>query len=195
NDDQGVALVTQLLNPVLCLLTTSFTFERERSGHHTDGQCAELPRYLGYDGRPATTGATALAGGHEDHIGPFDDLLDLFSVVLCGLLTDIGCSTSTEPSGELTPDIELDVGIGHQQRLRVGVHRNELDAFQADLDHAIHGVHATATDTDDLNHREVVVRGSHRIRLPARLPLASICLCVDAACNRLPARSPGTEPS
>ena len=43
-----------------------------------------------------------------------------------------------------------------EKRLRVGVHRDELDARETGLDHAVDGVRAAAADADDLDHREVV---------------------------------------
>ena len=52
-------------------------------------------------------------------------------VVLGRLLSDLGVGAGTEAPGELAADVELDVGVAHQQRLRIGVHRDELDALQA----------------------------------------------------------------
>ena len=56
------------------------------------------------------------------------------------LATHLGVGAGTEPAGEFTPDVDLDVGIGHQQRLGVGVHGDELDALHPGLDHAVDGV-------------------------------------------------------
>src|SRR5205085_12249804 len=66
-----------------------------------------------------------------------------------------------QAAGELTADVELDVGVAHQQCLCVGVDRDELDPLEADLDHAIDRVHPAAADADDLDDREVVVRRCH----------------------------------
>src|SRR3546814_2969365 len=41
------------------------------------------------------------------------------------------------------------------------VHRDELDALEADLDHAVDSVDTAATDADDLDHGQVVVGGRH----------------------------------
>ena len=35
-----------------------------------------------------------------------------------------------EPTGELPADVELDVGVAHEQRLGVGVDRDELAALE-----------------------------------------------------------------
>jgi hypothetical protein len=78
-------------------------------------------------------------------------------VVLCCAATHLGVGACTEAAGELATDVELDVGIAHEQRLGVRVDRDELDASKAELDHPVHGVHAAAADTDDLDYREVVL--------------------------------------
>ena len=135
--------------------------EGERPGDDADGQRAELAGDRGDDGRAAGAGAAALARGDEDHVGPLEDLLDLLAVVLGGLAADLGVRPGAQAAGQLAADVELDVGVGHQQGLRVGVHRDELDALEADLDHAVDGVDAAATDADDLDHGQVVVRGRH----------------------------------
>ena len=87
-------------------------------------------------------------------------------VVLGGLAADLGVGAGAEAAGELAADVELDVGVAHQQRLRVGVDRDELDALEADLDHPVDGVDAAAADADDLDDREVVLRCCHDAGLP-----------------------------
>ena len=66
--------------------------------------------------------------------------------------------TGTEAAGEFASDIELHVGVTHDERLSVRVNGDEFDATKTELDHAIDGVDATTTDTDDLDDGEVVVR-------------------------------------
>jgi len=82
-------------------------------------------------------------------------------VVLGGLAADLGVRAGAEAARELLAHIELDVRIGHEERLRVGVDRDELDALETRLDHAVDGVHAAAADTDDLDDCEVVLRSGH----------------------------------
>src|SRR5699024_1315626 len=62
----------------------------------------------------------------------------------------------------LATDVELDVGIAHQQCLGVGVDRDELDALEALLDHPVDGVDAATTDTHDFDDGQIVVRWGHR---------------------------------
>ena len=75
-----------------------------------------------------------------------------------------GSAPGAEPAGELAADVELHVGVAHEQRLRVGVDGDELDALEPDLDHPVDGVDAAAADADDLDDRDVVLRCRHGIR-------------------------------
>ncbi len=82
-------------------------------------------------------------------------------MILGGAAGDLGVGPGAEPARELAAHVELDVGVTHQQRLGVGVHRDELDTPQPELDHPIDGVHAAAAHTHDLDHREVVLVLAH----------------------------------
>ncbi len=77
---------------------------------------------------------------------------------LGGLAADIRIGTRSQAARRFPTDVELEVGIGHQQRLGVGVDRDELDAADAVLDHAVDGIDTAATDADDLDDGEVAVR-------------------------------------
>ncbi len=118
---------------------------------------------LRHDRRAAGAGAAALARGDEDHVGALEHLLDLLAVVLGRLPADLGVGAGAEAAGELAADVELDVGVAHQQRLRVGVDRDELDALETDLDHPVDGVDTASADADDLDDREVVLRCCHGV--------------------------------
>ena len=151
----------RLADAGLGLVGPAAALEGERAGDDADGQGAEAAGDPGDDGRAAGAGAAALAGGDEDHVGALEDLLDLLRVVLGGLLADLGVGAGAEAAGELAADVELDVGVAHQQRLRVGVDGDELDALEADLDHPVDGVDAAAADADDLDDGQVVLRCCH----------------------------------
>ena len=110
-------------------------------------------------GAPAGAGATALAGGDEDHVGPLEDLLDLLAVLLGRLPADLGVAARAQTPGQLAADVELDVGVAHQQRLGVGVDGDELDALQAGVDHAVDRVDTAAADADHLDDGDVVLGG------------------------------------
>ena len=82
-------------------------------------------------------------------------------MIFGGLVTDIGVSACAQSPGEFAADIELDVGVAHEQRLRVSVDRDELDALESLFDHAIDGVDAATADSDDLDNRQIVLRCCH----------------------------------
>ena len=67
-----------------------------------------------------------------------------------------GSAPAPKTLRQVHADVDLVVGVAHQQRLRVGVHRDELDALDAGLDHAVHGVGTAATHSEDLDHSQVV---------------------------------------
>ena len=98
----------------------------------------------------------------KHHVGAAQDLLDLVAVVLGGVAADVGVGPGAEAAGQLPADVELDVGVAHQQRLRIGVDGDELDALEPDLDHAVDGIHAATADADHLDDRQVVVRRCHQ---------------------------------
>ena len=168
HDDEGVDLFLQARDALLGLRLAALALEAERLGDDTDGERADRLRDARDDGRAAGAGATALARGDEDHVGARERLLDLLGVVLGGATADLGVGTRAEAAGEVAADVELDVGVAHQQRLGVGVDRDELDAAQAEFDHAVDGVDAAAADADDLDDGEVVLVCRH-VRPPCEL--------------------------
>ena len=72
-----------------------------------------------------------------------------------------GVGTRTKTPRELAAHVELDIGVTHEQGLSIRVDGNELDAAKPQLDHAVDGVNAAATDADDLNHGEIVLVRGH----------------------------------
>src|SRR5690606_2242879 len=114
-----------------------------------------------HDGCTARAGSAALAGGDEHHVGACESLLDLFLMVFGRAAAHLGVGSGAEAAGQVASDVELDVGLAHEQRLRVCVDRDELDATQPELDHAVDGVDAAATDADHLDDGEVVLVLAH----------------------------------
>jgi hypothetical protein len=69
----------------------------------------------------------------------------------------------------LAADVQLDVGIAHEQGLRVGVDSDELDPFQPGVDHPVDSVNTAAAYAYDLDHRYVVLRCASHRTFPKRL--------------------------
>src|SRR5690606_25282982 len=108
--DEGVDLFLELGDAGLRLALTTATFEGERLGDDTDGEGADGLRDASDDRGTSGSGSAAFAGGHEDHVGAGQGLLDLFGVILRGASPHFGVRAGTEAAGELTAHIELDVG-------------------------------------------------------------------------------------
>ena len=66
-----------------------------------------------------------------------------------------GLAPAPSPFVSSWPMLELDVGVAHRERLGVGVRRDELDAAQACVDHAVDRIGSAAADADDLDDCEV----------------------------------------
>jgi hypothetical protein len=163
DDDDRVDLFLQLRDPRLGLHRTPAAFEAERTGHDADRQRADLLGDLRDDGGATGSGTAALPRRDEHHVGALQHLFDLLAVLLGRLLADLGIGAGAEAAGEGAADVELDVGVGQQQRLGVGVDGDELDTLQARVDHAVDRVAPTAADSDDLDHREIVLRSAEHV--------------------------------
>src|SRR5690606_17658373 len=88
-------------------------------------------------------------------------LFDLLGMILGGATADLGIGAGAEAARQLASDVELHVGVAHEERLRIGVDRDELDAAQAELDHAVDRVDPAAANSDDLDHGQVVLVRRH----------------------------------
>ena len=172
--DQRVDLVRELADPLLGLAAAAAPLEAERPRDDADGQRLELARELGDDRRGAGARAAALAGGDEDHVGALQRLLQLVAALHAGGVADGRVGAGAQPARRLGADVDLHVGVAHQQRLRVGVDGDEFDAREARVDHAVDGIRAAAADADDLDHREIV-SGTISHRLCSTSSLTSSC--------------------
>ena len=130
--------------------------EAERLGDDADRQRAQVTGDLGDDRRGAGAGPTTHAGGDEDHVRVLERLGDLLRVLLGGALADARVAAGAEAARDLVADADLVGRIRLEQRLRVGVDRDELDAHQLRADHPVDGVAASAAHADHADEREVL---------------------------------------
>ena len=92
-----------------------------------------------------------LTGGDKDHLRTLQRVGDLVLALLGGALANLRVSTGTAALGQLGTKLDLLGGLGVEQSLLVGVHRDELDPGQTGLHHAVDGVAAAATYADNLD--------------------------------------------
>src|SRR5205814_3146493 len=182
DDDQRVDLLGEVGDSLGGLARALAALERERPRDDAHGQRADLVlRDLRDHGGRAGAGPAALTGGDEDHVRALQCLLDLVPALVRRAVTGLGVRAGAEAARELGADLELDVGVAHLQRLGVRVHRDELDALEAGVDHPVDGVGSAPPDADDLDDRQV----APRVHAPSSRSLASASL----------ARLPGLLPS
>jgi hypothetical protein len=166
DDDERVDLLAQLPDPALGLIGALAALEPERPGDDADGERSQLACDLGDDRRRAGAGAAALARRDEHHVRALQRLLQLVAALGGGLEPDRRVCAGAEPARDLRADVDLDVGVAHEQRLGVRVDRDELDPPQPGVDHAVHGVRSPAAHTDDLDHREIVAARISHLPIP-----------------------------
>ncbi len=156
--DDRVDLVAQRPDPVLRLIAALLTLERERPRDDTDRERPELTRDLGHHRSAARAGAPALAGGDEHHVGALESFLQLVAALHRSLVPNLRVGAGAQAPGPLRADVQLHVGVAHEQGLRVRVHGDELDALEARVDHAADGVAAAPAYTQHLDDCQIAPR-------------------------------------
>ena len=156
NHNQCIDFLAQILNAKCCGSRTLGTFKAERTGNHRNGQRTLLVCGTSYDRACAGTGATTLTAGHEHHIGALERFLDIRLMILSGFsaLLRVGTGAKTTAGGIVQGD--LDISVGTHQILRVGIDRNKFNTLKTLGNHAIDGITASSTNTDNLDIRLVV---------------------------------------
>jgi hypothetical protein len=130
--------------------------EAERLGHDADGQRAELAGDARDDRRGAGARAAALAGRDEHHVRALDRVLQLVAALGRRGLPHLGVRPCTEAARRLCADVDLHVRVDDEERLGVRVRRDEVNAAEARVDHAVDRVRSAAADPDDLDHCQVI---------------------------------------
>ena len=124
-------------------------FEGEGLGHDADSQNAAVTRAFGDDRRGTGACAAAHAGGDEDHVRAFQVRMDFLGGFLGGIHADFGVGTGPQALGDRLTQLDAAIGLGETEVLGVGVGDDELDPFEAGVDHVVDGVAARATHAED----------------------------------------------
>ena len=161
NNDQGVDILLQLINPRLGDTHAMHALELERLGHHANGEDALLACGAGHHRRTAGTGSAAHAGGDEHHMTAFEMFDNFVDRLLGGGAPDIGLRPGAEPLGDVDAHLDTPFRKGLRQGLGVGVGNHEFDAFEMGCDHVVDGIAARAADADDGNTRLELMRSRH----------------------------------
>ena len=151
--DHRVHALEQFLQAALGLLQTALALERERPRDDRNGQNPHLAgERRNHWSRPGS-GASAKARRHKHHVRAFESLDDLFGIFERRATAHVGIRARTQPGSQPHAKLQLYRSQRQFQRLHIGIRGDELNAFEAGLDHAIDGVAAAAAHTDYLDPR------------------------------------------
>ncbi|MND89984.1 hypothetical protein D3C80_820600 [compost metagenome] len=125
----------------------------ERLGDDADGQDALVAGSLRNDRSSTGTGTTTHACGHEAHVGAVEMIDDLVEAFFSGSAADFRLRAGAETFGDLHTHLDDTLGLGHGQRLGIGIGNDEIDAFEPGSDHVVDSVTATATHAENSDPR------------------------------------------
>src|SRR3989442_432982 len=143
----------QLVETLLSLLHPAPAFEVKWFRNYRDCKRAQFGGERCDDRGAARARAATQARSDENHVPAFENLNDFVSIFERGLPAHFGIGAGAEPFGQSAAKLNLDRRPRTLQRLQIGIGNNELDAFDAGVDHAIHCVAAAAANTDNFYAR------------------------------------------
>ena len=129
NHDHGVDAADQFGERLLRLLLAALAFEREWLGDNRNGERSQFACERCHDGSSAAAGAAAQAGGEKNHVGAFERLDDLVSILKRGLASNLRVRARAESLGELSADLQLYGRLGKLQRLQIRIGGDEFNTF------------------------------------------------------------------
>ena len=152
HDDHRVDVLAHLGDALLRLAHALASLEEERPRDDADGERARFARELAdRSGAAPVPVPPPMPQVMNTRSAPARHARHLVAILLDRLPADLRTRAGAESARELLADLDLHVGLRGQQRLRVGVDRDELDALEVLLDHAVDGVAAAAADAHDLH--------------------------------------------
>ena len=161
DDNQGVDIALQLIEPRLGDTHAMHALELERLGHHADGEDALLAGRAGHHRRAAGAGAAAHSGGDEHHVAALEMLEDLVDRFLGGGAAHVGMRPGAESLGDVDAHLDTPFRQGLRQGLGVGVGDHEFDAFEMGRDHIVDRVAARPANADNGYARLKLMRSRH----------------------------------
>ena len=120
----------------------------ERLGDDTDGQDALLASRPGDHRSSARAGTAAHAGGDEAHMRVREVVDDLVDALFGGCPADFRLRAGAKAFGHMRAELDQPFGLGHGERLRVGIRHDEFDAAKTRRDHVVDGISAATADTE-----------------------------------------------
>src|SRR2546428_8187266 len=152
-DDHRVDVLAHLGDAHFRLTHALAALEQKRLRHDSDRQRAQVPCDLRNDGRRAGLGAASHAAGDKHEVRALQGVQHFVAILFDGLAADFRPRPGAEPARQLFADLDFDIGFVVEERLSIGIDRNELDSAHVLVDHSVQGVAAAAADADDFHPR------------------------------------------
>ena len=153
NRNQRIDAFGQQTNTFVGDLHALATFERERTGHHRNGEDAHFLGHFGNDRRSTGTGTTAHARGDEHHVGALQHFSDTLAVFQGSLTTDLRVRAGTQALGHASAQLQDGTRTNAFERLCVCVGADEFHAFDVALNHVVNSIATATTNTDNFDYR------------------------------------------
>lgn len=148
NEDEGIDLVSEFFEPLLCEFASARAFEVERFGDDADGEDAKSASEFGDDWCGSGSGSAAHSGGDENHVATIEDFVNGAFGFSGGICSSGRVSAGTEPASRDGSDGESCFSEARLQGLGIGVEGNESDAGDSGFDHSVHGVASASSHAD-----------------------------------------------
>ena len=132
-------------------------FKLEGAGDDCDRQDAHFLGYLCHHRCGTGASATAHASGDEHHIRPLQHVADAVAVFKCGLSTNLGIRTRTQPLGNVATQLQHRFAARTFERLCIRIGAHEVHPFDLRAEHVLHSIAATTTHTDHLDDRRFAI--------------------------------------
>ena len=156
--DEGVYLLREIVDTLLCLIAAKTTLKAEGLGDNADGKGTDFLASDFCNYRSCTgTSAAAFTCGNENHVGIGKSFANLGTGFLCCLTANLGVGTRTQTTGNFFADMDSLIGIGKKKGLTVSINGDEFNAFDAGFNHAVYGIRAAAANADNFDNRKIIV--------------------------------------
>ena len=127
------------------------TLETERFGDNANRESADLAGHFCHHRGRSGPGASAHTSGNEHQISSLQSVVQIGAGLLGGLLTDGRIASGTEAAGQGLSQLQPRLSLGLDQGLGICVENSIRDTLKITQDHAVHGIAASATNTNHLD--------------------------------------------
>ena len=145
-------MLRDLREPLFRGIESLLALKTERSGDHCDGENTELSGHFGDDRRSARPCTTTHARCHEHHVRSVQGVGDAVTIFEGRRSPHLGVGAGAQAFRNTRAQLQHRLRTDIRKGLRVSIGANKIHTVDLVIDHVAHGVTATATNTDHLDH-------------------------------------------